>query len=89
MKLIKKLARDEIALVIKEWIEKEGFPYDEASLFEPIFEAGFKKALEMAIDRVQYSRFSIALQDHGFTRGYIRDCQDIKERVEKVGEEEV
>lgn len=87
MKFIEKLAKDEIDLIIREWIEKEGFPYEESSLFEPIYKAAFNKAVELAIDRVQYSRFSIVLRDDDFTKGYLKACEDIKDRIGKPGEE--
>jgi hypothetical protein len=81
MKLIKKLA--------KECGEAGNHFYPDERDVANAYEAGFIEGREMAIDRVQYSRFSIVLQDDGFTRGYIKACEDIKQRVEQLGEEEV
>jgi hypothetical protein len=48
------------------------------------YQAGLEKGLELAIDRVKYTRFSIVIQNDEYTRGYIDACKLIEKNIEEL-----
>lgn len=81
----------------KEWAEKNSSPGIEGrnELYEFLievqaqaYEAGFRKAREMAVDRTKYVRFSIILSDTDFIRGFIEASKKIQNSCENLGEDE-
>lgn len=90
MKLIEKLAKQSLSgestchySSDNEWTTKRV-----SDAYTEGFKAGFLKAKELAIDRVKYSRYTIILKNDDFTKGYVKACQDIEDRVKDLGEPE-
>ena len=66
----------------------ESFAVDNEGNSEGGYVCGFLKGLELAVNRVRYSRFSIVLSNDDYTRGYIQACKDIEERIKELENEE-
>ena len=83
MKMINSLATD-------YWIDNTARIYKEnLHVSTPVidaYEAGFKKAREMAIDRIKYCRYSIVLENDNNTFGYINACSKIQGEISILGE---